>query len=773
MESLFSLAPLLFFLSFNSLIFHFFLIFAMFYCRPMKTLKKVYSLFLMCLFSATTFAGNNLTISEVVDGTFRSDYIYEMNMLADGVSYAQIDYRNARILKFDVKTGEQTGVLFDANQLSGDLKNTLSDIDAYEMSPDGKKMLLQLKTSYIYRRSFKADFYVYDIASKDIILVSKNGPLQNPVWSPKGDKLAFVRDNNIFLFDLKNSTETQITDDGEKNKIINGIPDWVYEEEFGFSNAMTFSADGKKICYLKFDESMVKMYPLQFFAGDKPKYEQYDVYPGAYEYKYPKAGEENSKCSAWAYDIASATTNKINLPYIEDGYIPRILQPNDFDKVVFFTMNRHQDELNIVAWNPKADSYQTLLTEKVDKYVKEEAMEQIKFTKKHIVVPSDRDGFMQLYVYNQDGQLEAKATNAAYGVMEVYGLDEKTNTLYYQAAEKSPLQREVYATVINGPTKCLTNNGGTSSALFTADFKYFVCTWSTANHPYVFSIVDNQGKQVKALVENEKLIAKIKDYNLPGKTFFDFTTSEGVTLNGWMMKPADFDESKKYPVIMFQYSGPANQQVVDAWNIGSMGQGGLYDAYLTQQGFIIVCVDGRGTGGRGADFEKCTYLRLGQLESKDQVETALYLQQLPYVDKDNIGIWGWSYGGFNTLMSMSEGRPVFKAGVAVAPVTNWRYYDSVYSERFMRTPRENPTGYGVNPIARAKDLHGKLLICHGLADDNVHPQNTFEYSEALVQLDKDFKEVIYTNRNHSIRGGNTRKHLLRQIAQFFVDNLKQ
>lgn len=744
----------------------------MFYCRPMKTLKKVYSLFLMCLFSATTFAGNNLTISEVVDGTFRSDYIYEMNMLADGVSYAQIDYQNSRILKFDVKTGEQTGVLFDANQLSGDLKNTLSDIDAYEMSPDGKKMLLQLNTSYIYRRSFKADFYVYDIASKDIILLSKNGPLQNPVWSPKGDKIAFVRDNNIFLFDLKNSTETKITDDGEKNKIINGIPDWVYEEEFGFSNAMTFSADGKKICYLKFDESMVKMYPLQFFAGDKPKFEQYDVYPGAYEYKYPKAGEDNAKCSAWAYDIASATTNKINLPYIEDGYIPRILQPNDFDHVVFFTMNRHQDELNIVAWNPKTDSYQTLLTEKVDKYVKEEAMEQIKFTKKHIVVPSDRDGFMQLYVYNQDGQLEAKATNAAYGVMEVYGLDEKTNTLYYQAAGKSPLQREVYATIINGPTKCLTNNGGTSSALFTADFKYFVCTWSTANHPYVFSIVDNQGKQVKALVENEKLIAKIKDYNLPGKTFFDFTTSEGVKLNGWMMKPVDFDESKRYPVIMFQYSGPANQQVVDAWNIGSMGQGGLYDAYLTQQGFIIVCVDGRGTGGRGADFEKCTYLRLGQLESKDQVETALYLQQLPYVDKDNIGIWGWSYGGFNTLMSMSEGRPVFKAGVAVAPVTNWRYYDSVYSERFMRTPRENPTGYGVNPIARAKDLHGKLLICHGLADDNVHPQNAFEYSEALVQHDIDFKEVIYTNRNHSIRGGNTRKHLLRQISQFFIENLE-
>lgn len=745
----------------------------MFYCRPMKTLEKVYSLFLMCLFSATTFAGNNLTISEVVDGTFRSDYIYEMNMLADGVSYAQIDYQNARILKFDVKTGEQTGVLFDANQLSGDLKNTLSDIDAYEMSPDGKKMLLQLNTNYIYRRSFKADFYVYDIASKDIILLSKNGPLQNPVWSPKGDKIAFVRDNNIFLFDLKNSTETQITDDGEKNKIINGIPDWVYEEEFGFSNAMTFSADGKKICWLKFDEAAVQMYSLQIFSGDKPKRSEYEVYPGSYEFKYPKAGEDNSKCSAWVYDIDKASTRKIDLPYIENGYIPRILQPEAMKEVVFYTMNRHQDELNIVAWNPATEQARILLTEKVDKYVKEEAMEQIVFTKKHIIVPSDRDGTMQVYLYDLEGNLEVKATNAAYGVMEVYGYDEKNAILYYQAAGRSPMQREVYATKVNGATKCLTEKTGTHSALFTADFKYFVCTWSDANHPYVFSIFDNRGKQLKTLVDNQRLSAKIKEYGLPEKSFFDFTTSEGVTLNGWMMKPADFDESKKYPVIMFQYSGPASQQVIDAWNIGSMGQGGLYDAYLTQQGFIIVCVDGRGTGGRGADFEKCTYLRLGQLEAKDQVETALYLSNLPFVDKGNIGIWGWSYGGFNTLMSMSEGHPVFKAGVAVAPVTNWRYYDSVYSERFMRTPRENPNGYGVNPLARANELNGKLLICHGLMDDNVHPQNTFEYSEALVQLDKDFKEVIYTNRNHSIRGGNTRKHLLRQIAQFFVDNLKQ
>ena len=719
-----------------------------------------------------SFAGKELTVNDVTNGAFRSEYIYEMNMLNDGASYAQIDYKNARILKYDVKTGEQTGVLFDAADLDADLRNTLSDLDAYRLSPDGKKMLLQVNTNYVYRRSFMADFYVYDLKTKNIFPLSTQGQQQNPVWSPKGDKVAFVRNNNIFLVNLDTAVETQVTTDGEKNRIINGIPDWVYEEEFGFSNAMTFSADGKKICWLKFDEEQVRMYGLQVFCGDKPKREQYMVYPGSYEYKYPKAGEENSKCSAWVYDIAKSTTKKIELPYIENGYIPRIIQPEEMREVVFYTMNRHQDELNIVAWNPATEQAHILLTEKVDKYVKEEAMEQIAFTKKHIIVPSDRDGTMQLYVYDLQGHLQTKATDARYGVMEVYGYDENNATLYYQAAGRSPMEREVYATKVNGPTVCLTEKTGTSSALFTADFRYFVCTWSDANHPYVFSIVDNRGKTVKTLVDNHQLSAKIKDYDLPEKSFFQFTSSEGVSLNGWMMKPADFDENRQYPVIMFQYSGPSSQQVINAWNIGSMGQGGLFDAYLTQQGFIVVCVDGRGTGGRGADFEKCTYLRLGQLEAKDQVETALYLAGLPYVDSGNIGIWGWSYGGFNTLMSMTEGRPVFKAGVAVAPVTNWRYYDSVYSERFMRTPRENPSGYGVNPIQRAKDLHGELLICHGLMDDNVHPQNTFEFSEALVQLDKDFKEVIYTNRNHSIRGGNTRTHLLRQIAQFFADNLK-
>jgi len=370
-----------------------------------------------------------------------------------------------------------------------------------------------------------------------------------------------------------------------------------------------------------------------------------------------------------------------------------------------------------------------------------------------------------------NGELQRKVEGDKFEITSVYGYDEATGDIYYQAAALNPHDRQVFVQHRNGKTDRLTDREGWNTALFSADYKYFINTWSDYNTPYLVSVLDNKGKQIATLVDNKELVAKIKKYGWREKEAFSFTTSEGVSLDGWMIKPADFSASKKYPVILYQYAGPGSQQVVNSWNAGSMGQGGAFDYYLAQQGFIVVCVDGRGTGGRGADFEKMTYQRLGELESKDQVETALWLGSQSYVDKDRIGIWGWSYGGFNTLMSMSEGRGVFKAGVAVAPPTNWKYYDTVYTERFMRTPKENPEGYAVNPIVRANQLHGSLLICHGMADDNVHPQNTFEYSEALVQADKDFKELLYTNRNHSIYGGNTRNHLLRQISRFFEQEL--
>ena len=422
--------------------------------------------------------------------------------------------------------------------------------------------------------------------------------------------------------------------------------------------------------------------------------------------------------------------------------------------------------------NPRSTVAQLLVREKGDKYVKEEAIANISVYNNSFLLPSDRDGYMHLYLYDMGGKQIRKIGDGNYDITQVYGYDEQTGDVFYQAAVPTAHDRQVFVNHKNGKTECLTKQEGWNNAIFSGDLKYFINTWSNATTPYTFTLCDARGKVISTLLDNKQLVAKYKQEGLSEPEFFSFTTGDGVKLDGWMVKPANFSSSKKYPVIMFQYSGPGSQQVVNSWGIGSMGQGALFDRYLAQEGFIVVCVDGRGTGGRGSAFEKSTYLQLGKLESQDQVATARYLASLPYVDANNIGIWGWSFGGFNTLMSMSSGDNVFKAGVSVAPPTSFRYYDTIYTERYMRTPKENGKGYDDNAMSRAHNLHGALLICHGLADDNVHPQNTFEYAESLVQADKDFKELYYTNRNHSIYGGNTRNHLLRQITNFFKEQLK-
>ena len=393
-------------------------------------------------------------------------------------------------------------------------------------------------------------------------------------------------------------------------------------------------------------------------------------------------------------------------------------------------------------------------------------------TPNNILIPNDKEGAMNLYLYSRNGQLIRKIGNNNTVITDVYGINDATGEVYYQAALPTPHDRKVFVSKKNGSVEELTKQEGWNQARFSGDFKYFLNTWSNYNTPFIFTIRDNQGKVLSTPINNEKLKNKIANYDWAKREAFTFTTSEGIQLDGWMMKPLNFNPAKRYPVVLFQYSGPGSQQVINSWNAGSMGQGGAFDAYLAQNDIIVVCVDGRGTGGREAAFEKATYLQLGKLEAKDQVETALWLGKQSYVDKGKIGIWGWSFGGFNTLMSMSEGRKVFKAGVAVAAPTDWKFYDTIYTERYMRTPKENPDGYKDNPISRVNQLEGALLLCHGTADDNVHVQNAYEYSEALVQADKDFKELYYTNRNHSIYGGNTRNHLLRQISNFFINELK-
>ncbi len=724
----------------------------------------------LLMFVATMSAGGKLTLPDITSGKFAAKTVNGINPIEGTDTYARISQDGERVVCCSFKTGKELSVLFDVKNTMG---CKIDGFDDYVLSPDGKRMLIQTKTERIYRRSFKADFYIYNIESRRLDRLSDGDKQQIPTWSPDGQQVAFVRGGNIFLVKLLyDNAEIQVTKDGKFNEVINGLPDWVNEEEFGFNSALTFNADGTMICWIRYDESKVKTYSLEMYKGMKPAKEEYAAYPGFYSYKYPKAGEDNSTVSAWSYDIKSHKINRLQVPLDADGYMPRIKPTNDPMRIVVYTMNRHQDDLCLYAVNPRSTVAQLIIKEHVDKYVREEAMEGVKFVGDKILLPSDRSGYTKLYIYNMNGQLQRTIGDGNYDITSVYGYDPKTGDVYYQAAALGATDRQVYVTHKNGKTVRLTDREGWNTAFFSGDFQYFVNTWSDYNTPYVFTTRTREGKIVNTIEDNKAVKQLVSDYGFCKREPFSFTTSEGVVLNGWMVKPKDFDANKKYPVIMHQYSGPGSQQVTNSWSAGSMGQGGAFDSYLAQEGFIVVSVDGRGTGGRGSEFEKCTYLNLGNLESKDQVETALYVGSLPYVDKDRIGIWGWSYGGFNTLMSMSEGRGVFRAGVAIAPPTNWKYYDSVYTERYMRTPKENPDGYATNPIERASRLHGALLICHGTADDNVHPQNTYEYSEALVQADKDFRELFYTNRNHSIFGGNTRNHLLRQVAQFFKTELK-
>ena len=731
-------------------------------------MNKLLAMCAALLVASSALAVQKLDIKSIVNGEFRTKGISGMIPIQGTDQYAEITEGGKKIVQYSFKTGKQTAVLFDVNNTMGE---KVDQVDGYIPSPDGKRMIILTQKKAIYRRSFTAVCYIYTIASRKLERLSDGGPQQVPTWSPDGQQIAFVRENNIYLVKLLyDNAESQVTKDGKFNEIINGIPDWVNEEEFSFNKALCFTADGTQICWIKYDESKVKSYSLQMFQGMDPARKEYADYPGLYTYKYPNAGEDNSKVSAWSYDIKSHQTRQLQVPVDADGYMPRIIPTTDPAKILAYVMNRHQDALKIYQVNPRSTVAQLLIKESVPKYVKEEVLSNIIVGKNSILLPSDRDGYMHLYLYNMTGQVQRKIGEGNYDITAVYGMNEQNGDVYYQAAALNPHDRQIYVSHRNGKIERLTDREGVNHAVFSGDYSYFVNTWSDYNTPYVYTLRNNDGKQLQVLEDNAELKKKIAQAGFASRVPFSFTTSEGVRLDGWMLKPVDFDPNKKYPVIMHQYSGPGSQQVLNQWGAGSSG-GYAYDDYLTQQGYIVVCVDGRGTGGRGAEFEKCTYLHLGNLEAKDQVETALYLGKLPYVDKNRIGIWGWSYGGFCTLMSMSEGRGVFKCGVAIAPPTSYRYYDSIYTERYMRTPKENPEGYDDNAITRASQLHGALLICHGVADDNVHPQNTFEYAEALVQADKDFKENYYTNRNHGIYGGNTRNHLLRQVADFFQKNL--
>lgn len=710
-----------------------------------------------------------IKLQDVTNGVYWPKQIDGVNPMNDGESYTQLSPDHKRIVRHSFKTGKEIATVFDVETARGAKK--LPCIDGYIMSPDEHRILIQTETKGIYRRSYTAVYYIYDVRNNTLEPLSEGGPQQVPLFSPDGNVIAFARGNNLFLVKLLfGNAEVQVTKDGKFNEVINGLPDWVNEEEFTTNRSFDFSADSKVLAWVRYDESQVPIYSMQEFKGLYPARSEFDAYPGTYDYKYPVAGQKNSEVKVMTFDIKNRVTRTLDVPLDKDGYIPRIKFTSDPTKLAVITLNRHQSQMDVYMANPLSKVCKLVLREKNEKYVRETAYTQMKFYDGHFSLLSERSGFQHLYWYNLGGQLEAQITKGNFEVTDFYGYDARTGSFYYASTQESPLRRAVYKADKQGRVKKLSSSVGTNSAKFSKTMKYYMNVYSSAQQPPVTSLCDNNGKTITTLIDNADLKAKVE--KVAGKKeFFQFTTSEGVQLNGWMVKPRDFDASKKYPVVMYQYSGPGSQEVTDSWNLGFYGAG-IFESYLTEQGFICACVDGRGTGARGADFEKCTYLQLGLRESQDQVETAIYLGRLPYVDKANIGIWGWSFGGFNTLMSMSEGRPVFKAGVAVAAPSNWKYYDTVYTERYMRTPNENAAGYAINPMERAANLSGSLLLIHGTADDNVHFRNVAEMSEALVQANKQFEMQIYTNRNHSIYGGNTRYHLLTRMCDFFKRNLK-
>ena len=713
-----------------------------------------------------------IQFSDVMQGTFSARGVMGMTPIpGDGEHFTQMT-RDGQVVKYSYKTGEQVEVLFDVKTARD---CPFEHFDSYEFSPDGNYLLIATESQSIYRRSFTAVYYLYSLRRNTagqirnaVQRLSDGGPQQSPVFSPDGTMVAFVRDNNIFLVKLLyNNSESQVTTDGKRNEIINGIPDWVYEEEFSFNRALEFSSDSQMLAYIKFDESDVKQYDFPLFAGLAPHNADLEKYPGSYVYKYPKTGEANSKVSVHTFDIQSRVTRKMDVPISEDSYIPRIRFTKNADQLAIMTLNRQQNQFDLYMCNPRSTNCRLILRDETDTYIKEDILDNIQFFNDGFTFMSERSGFNHLYWYNLNGELQKQITDGGYEITSFLGYAPAEGAFYFQSNEGSPLRKAIYKVDKKGKKTRLTPKEGTNSAQFSSDMKYFVNRYSNLNTPTIISVFDSNGKELRTIVDNKELAQKLTEYNLPVKEFFTFTTQRGDELNGWIMRPANFNPSQKYPVLMTQYSGPGSQEVLDSF-------GGVdWETFMATQGFIVACVDGRGTGGRGTTFEKCTYMQLGVKEAQDQVATAQYLGTLPYVDKDRIGIWGWSFGGYMTIMAMSEGTPVFKAGVAVAPVTDWNYYDTVYGERFMRTPQQNYDGYKASScMERANKLNGHLLIVHGMADDNVHFQNTAEYAEKLVQEGKQFEMQVYTNRNHSIFGGNTRNHLYTRLTEFFNRELK-
>lgn len=720
--------------------------------------SKITVIFLFLV--ATVFGQQKITVENIYSGAFRAKGMTELQSLKNTDQYTVLNVdqasRTMQIDLYDFATLKKVSNLIDTKNH----KQLADGIDSYTFDASEKKILIACNTNHIFRHSFTADYFLYDIAAKSLTKLF-DFQVQEPTFSPDGTKIAYAKENNLYVYDLASKKSTAVTTDGKKNAIINGITDWVYEEEFAFVRAFDWSKDSKKLAYIRFDESAVPEFSMSIF--------QKDLYPTIETFKYPKAGEKNSLVSLHIYDAAANTTKKVDLGNYNDFYIARLQWTNENNTLSAQVLNRHQDNLDLLFIDGTTAAAKVVLNEKDKAYV--DVTDNLTFLKDNSFIwTSEKDGFNHIYVYDKTGKLKNQVTKGNWEVTSYYGFDEKTKTVFYQSTENGSINRDIYRIGLDGKNKVrLSKNIGTNAATFSPNFQFFINTFSSASQPTTYTLNEaKSGKEIQVIENNEALAAKLKAYNLPTKEFFVLKTAKGNELNAWILKPKDFDPSKKYPVFMYQYSGPGSQQVNNDWN----NTDDYWFASLTQQGYIVACVDGRGTGFKGADFKKVTQKELGKYEVQDQIDAAKVIGAYSYVDASRIGIFGWSYGGFMASNCIFQGNDIFKMAIAVAPVTNWRFYDSVYTERYMQTPQENASGYDQNsPINHVDKLKGKFLLIHGSADDNVHVQNSMQMMEALIQANKQFDSQIYPDKNHGIYGGKTRIQLYNKMTNFIKENL--
>lgn len=704
----------------------------------------------------------NVSLDEVwTKFAFSQKQVRSINWMKDGSFYSALE--NGRIVKHQVTDGAAVETLFDEGVSVENLGQKITIAD-YTLSSNEQKILIETDPEQIYRRSSRAENFVYDIKTKKLTKLSAGGKQSFATFSPDGTKIAFVRQNNLFMVDLNTMAERQITTDGKWNNIINGMCDWVYEEEFSFAKAFFWSPDSRKIAFYTFDESKVPEYNMQMWGK---------LYPTDYRYKYPKAGEPNSTVSISVYNLVETKTVKMDLGKETDLYIPRIRWTINPNVLSVSRLNRYQNKMELIHADAFTGKTTTILIEESRTYVDVENFgDDLTYLAdgKSFIMSSEKDGYKHLYQYDMSGREVRKITSGNWEVDNFYGIDESSNTLYFTSTEIASIERHLYSISLDGKVKKkLSVDRGVNSANFSPDFKYFILNNSASNSPLKVSLYRSANAQlVKVLEDNADLRARLSGYTISPKEFTVIKTADGVELNSWMIKPANFDPNKKYPLLMFVYGGPGSQQVLNQYD----GANFYWYQILAQKGYIVACVDNRGTGGRGSEFKKCTYLNLGKLEVRDQIESAKYFGKLPFIDAARIGIQGWSYGGFMASNCLFQGADVFKAAIAVAPVTNWRYYDTVYTERFLRTPQENPSGYDDNsPVTHAKNLKGNFLLVHGTGDDNVHFQNAVALEDALIKNNKQFQSFYYPNKNHGIAGGNTRLHLYTMMTNFLEKNL--